>query len=225
MTTAVAAAQRRHELGFAALVATSALIAIVAEQVPGWIALHWLCKPLTTLLLAGWVWRERGAEPRYRGLILGGLLCSTAGDVFLMLPGDQFVFGLASFLIAHLAYLFAFRARGPWFARWLPFAVYALIAVVMLIQLWPTLPAGLHAPVLVYVAALSGMAAQAAAVWLVRRDAASAAAAIGAACFVVSDGILAWNRFLMPLPYGHAWVLVGYWTAQAFIARSVRRDA
>ena len=33
------------------------------------------------------------------------MVCSLAGDVFLMVPGDRFVPGLVSFLLAHLAYV------------------------------------------------------------------------------------------------------------------------
>ena len=47
---------------------------------------------------------------RYAGFILAGLVFSLAGDVFLMLPSDQFMAGLVSFLIAHLFYIAAFTA-------------------------------------------------------------------------------------------------------------------
>ena len=35
-----------------------------------------------------------------------------AGDIFLMLPNDRFVAGLASFLVGHLAYVVAFTHGG-----------------------------------------------------------------------------------------------------------------
>ena len=130
------------------------------------------------------------------------------------------MFGLGSFLLAHLAYLWAFagRVRRP-LPLW-PALPYAVLALIMLSQLWPAVPAALRAPVVVYVIALSGMAALAAAVWWRRRDRCSAFAAVGALLFVASDGVLAWDRFLQPFDAARAIVLTLYWLAQWHIARS-----
>jgi len=162
--------------------------------------------------------------PRYRRWLLAGLLLSTAGDVFLMLPVDAFVAGLASFLFAHVAYLLALRQRAAWFAVAWPWLLYALIAGVVLGQLWPGLPTPLRAPVIVYVAVLAAMAAQAMAVWWRHRDAASASAAWGGACFVLSDALLAWDRFVAPFAAAAAAVLASYWLAQWGLARSLPRE-
>ena len=69
----------------------------------------YLFKPITTTLLVAIAAWSPGAPGRlYRPLVVTGLLCSLAGDVFLMLPGDRFVAGLASFLAAHVCYISAF---------------------------------------------------------------------------------------------------------------------
>jgi uncharacterized membrane protein YhhN len=205
----------------ALLVAACAALAIAGAY---WLAtpwLHWLFKPLTTLVIAWTVWRAETSLPRYRRWLLAGLLLSTVGDVFLMLPVDAFVPGLASFLLAHLAYLLALRQRAPWFAAAWPLLVYALVAGLVLGQLWPGLPAPLRASVIVYVAVLAAMAAQALAVWWRHRDAASASAAWGGACFVLSDALLAWDRFVAPFAVAAAAVLASYWLAQWGLARSL----
>lgn len=204
------------------LVACAAL-AIAGAYSPATPWLHWLFKPLTTLVIAWTVWRAEATLPRYRRWLLAGLLLSTVGDVFLMLPVDAFVPGLASFLLAHLAYLLALRQRAPWFAVAWPFLVYALVASFVLGQLWPGLPAPLRAPVIVYVAVLAAMAAQALAVWWRHRDGASASAAWGGACFVLSDALLAWDRFVAPFAAAAAAVLASYWLAQWGLARSLPR--
>jgi uncharacterized membrane protein YhhN len=206
--------------GLSVAVALSALLAIVGAYWPAMPWLHWVCKPLTTLLIAWIVWSTPSSLPRYRGWLLAGLLLSTLGDVFLMLPVDAFVPGLASFLLAHLTYLLALRQRGGWFAAAWPFAVYALVAGGVLSLLWPGLPDALRPPVVVYVAVLAAMAAQALAVWWRHRDAASASAAWGGACFVLSDALLAWDRFVTPFAAASAAVLASYWLAQWALARS-----
>ncbi|MBD8528101.1 lysoplasmalogenase [Pseudomarimonas arenosa] len=183
--------------------------------------LHWIFKPATTLLIAVWAWRAQTVERGYQRVILIGLLLSCLGDVFLMLPGDWFLHGLVSFLLAHVGYLFAFRLRAPWVGHLWPFLLYALIAAPIVWILWPYLPSLLRAPVLLYVAALAAMAAQATAVWWRRRDRLTALAAIGGASFVLSDAILAWNRFVDPFEAGRLANLLSYWLAQWLIALSV----
>ena len=59
----------------------------------------YIFKPLTMvfiLLLA--VFRARKQRAFYASAIIAGLLCSITGDILLMLPSDQFVAGLVSFL-------------------------------------------------------------------------------------------------------------------------------
>ena len=108
-----------------------------------------------------------GGSVRYRRAVLAGLLLSTLGDVFLMLAPspqgpDWFVFGLASFLLAHIAYLVAFCGRARLFGKWWPFALYALVGGAVLAVLWPQ-PARRRCGGrwYAYVVVLSAMAAQA----------------------------------------------------------------
>lgn len=209
----------------AVVVAASAALAIAGAYWPAMPWLHWLFKPLTTLLIAWSVWRTPSALPRYRAWLLVGLVLSTAGDVFLMLPVDAFVAGLASFLLAHLAYLIALKQRERLFAVIWPFALHAVVAGLVLSQLWPGLPGELRVPVVVYVVVLAAMAAQALAMWWRKRDAASASAAWGGAFFVLSDALLAWDRFVAPFAAASLAVLASYWVAQWGLARSLPRQS
>jgi hypothetical protein len=89
---------------------------------------------------------------------------STAGDVFLMLPRDRFVAGLASFLVAHLCYVWAFSIGVPFGAApllWLPYFAAGGLVVALV---WPGLKPALRAPVLVYVIVIAAWPAR-------RRDA------------------------------------------------------
>lgn len=199
----------------------SAVLAIAGSMDADLHWLHYLCKPLTTLLIAAMAWQASQPLPAYRQAILAGLLLSTLGDIWLMLPQDYFVFGLGSFLFAHLAYLYALtrhRPLQPW--RW-PYLAYALIAGLVLAVLWPKLPDPLRLPVVFYVVVLAVMAAQAAAMATRQAHAGALLAAVGGLSFVVSDALLAIDRFHTPLPYAPVLVLASYWHAQFLIARSV----
>lgn len=86
--------------------------------------------------------------------------------------------------------------------------------------LWPGLGAGLRVPVVIYVAALSAMAAQAIGRAGVLGTSAARAAGWGAGLFVLSDALLAINRFRAPFTGAHIAVMVTYFAAQWLIARS-----
>lgn len=209
-------------------IAASALVAIAAGigLLPG--AVLFAAKPLTTVLLIVHAARRGADEPVARRWILAGLALSLVGDIALLWPKQGFLPGLIAFLLAHLAYIAAFHRRVRFGARWQPFAVYALVAVAVLIVLWPGIPAALVVPVLLYVACLGSMAAQSAVVWRVARGTAGEAlarsGAIGGALFMLSDALLAFNKFAAPLPMASLLVLGSYWAAQWFIAGSLRES-
>lgn len=191
--------------------------------------LNFMFKPLTTLLVIGHAWPRGSAVPARRRWVLAGLVLSLAGDVALLWPQQGFLPGLVSFLLAHLAYLWAFTRGGPRLAaRPAPFAGYALLAALILWRLWPDLPAALRLPVLAYVACLASMAAQAAVVALHTRGSADAARgrvlAAGGALFLVSDTLLAINKFALALPLSGLWILLSYWLAQWCIASWLPRE-
>ena len=88
--------------------------------------------------------------------------------------------------------------------------------------LYPSLNPVLRIAVGAYVIVIALMAAQAIgrATWL--RDKASAIAAIGACFFMLSDTLLATNRFAGQFPMAQFLVLATYYVAQILIARNAR---
>jgi len=208
--------------------AASALMAIGAGLTaaqPNWLLM--LFKPLTTVLvIVHAASRGEAGQPQRRALLVG-LGCSLVGDVALLWPQQGFLPGLVSFLLAHVAYLVAFSRGVRLAARPLAFAAYGLLAGSLLMVLWPGVPQPLRLPVLVYVVALSAMAAQTASWAAVRRRDGLAApaqawcAALGGLLFVASDATLAFNRFHSPVPASTLWILASYWAAQWLIASSL----
>jgi uncharacterized membrane protein YhhN len=178
-------------------------------------------KPAVCTLLLLLVLLAPGAPPRYQAAIAIGLACSIAGDVFLMLPGDQFLRGVAAFLFAHLAYLVAFTAGLPLGARPLLFVPYALAGAAVLAAMWQGL-GFLRFAVAVYVVVIATMGWQAGARFVVTGTSGAALAATGAVLFMVSDAALAFNRFRRPYRSAVAVIHVTYFAAQTLIAWSVR---
>lgn len=138
-----------------------------------------------------------------------------------MLPGF-FIPGLVSFLVAHLFYIAMFKQGVPWLPS--PRALLATLGIggAMYGFLFPSLNPMLRIAVAAYVVVIALMAAQAIgrAGWL--RDKASVAAAVGACLFMLSDSLLATNKFAVQFPMAQFLVLASYYTAQFLIARSAR---
>ena len=188
----------------------------------GLVDLHRVFKPLTMVMaMAVVLARTEAAQRRSLGsvLLLGALALSLAGDVFLMFPG-YFVPGLVSFLLAHLAYIALFRQDAAWFPSRRALAATLGIGAAMYVFLWQGgLPTALRVPVAVYVGVIALMAAQAIGRATVFRNGAAVGVALGAGFFMLSDSLLAVNKFVMPLPMSQVWVLTTYYAAQVLIVR------
>ena len=186
--------------------------------------LHRLFKPLAMVLAFLCVWqraRAGGGLTRFQQLLLAAILASLAGDVFLMFAG-YFIPGLVSFLVAHLCYIALFKQGVAWFPSRSALVMTLAFGLLMLALLWSGLPAALKGPVTAYVLVIALMAAQAVGRAISQRDASALAVAIGACVFMLSDSLLAINRFLEPLPLASLWVLSSYYVAQILIIRNAQ---
>ena len=186
-----------------------------------------LFKPLTTVIvIVAALWLFVPAARPYQDIILLGLALSLAGDVFLMSTANRFLWGLASFLLAHIAYVWAFTLGVGWAPaqlRWLaPFAFFGLMVVA---YLWRGLEgAVLKGAVVAYVLVIVAMAWRTAVrVQSPAVPSPSGAAALAGAClFLASDSVLAVDRFRRPFRLAQPITFATYWAAQALIAFSVR---
>ncbi|WP_300300301.1 lysoplasmalogenase [Ferrovibrio sp.] len=166
-------------------------------------------------LLAVALWASRGGDADAKRLGLA-LLFSAAGDVFLAVDRvGLFVPGLASFLLAHLVYLWQFVARRPRPMR-LP-VLRRLVALgilagitIMLALLTPGL-GKLLASVYAYIAAIAAMALAATA--LPGRP----LVMLGAISFMVSDSLIALDKFVAPIPFVGPAIWITYVAAQVMI--------
>lgn len=211
-----------------ALMLQSAALA-TATSALGLTEWHWLFKPLTMaiaiILIATGAYstsaRGTSGSKTPWVLLMAALGGSLAGDVFLMFPGF-FIPGLVSFLVAHLFYVALFKSGQTWFPHRGALAATLGIGVAMYAFLWAGgLPPALRAPVAAYVLVIALMAAQAIGRATVLRDAPSLWVAVGAGFFMLSDSLLATNRFVTPLPMAQVWVLATYYVAQALIVAGI----
>ncbi|MFZ6711062.1 lysoplasmalogenase [Undibacterium sp. TC9W] len=188
--------------------------------------LHYIFKPLTTLAVFFFAWRSQPViSTIYKKAVLAGIICSLIGDIFLMLPGTVFrhgfLCGLLSFLLAHVCFLRALISDSRFAGKPLAFAGIAALGIANLVILWPGLPAALQIPVVAYVCLLLCMTAQAISRGLQLRSLSGRLASIGGLCFMLSDTLLAYNRFYTPITHSPLLILSSYYLALWLIAASV----
>jgi uncharacterized membrane protein YhhN len=137
-----------------------------------------------------------------------------------LLDAGRFLAGLAAFLAAHVTYVGAFlSAERRWaLGRALPFAAWGVVVFAMLRTGLGTLTL----PVAAYVAVITVMMWRAAA----RVGSPSHAGVVawlglaGAVAFGASDTLIAFSRFLEPIPGVRVPILLLYWLGQWGIAGS-----
>jgi uncharacterized membrane protein YhhN len=174
---------------------------------------EYLAKPLTLIALIAAAASLDVGDGAVQGAFVVALVFSLLGDVLLMLPGDQwFVFGLASFLAAHVAYVVGFWLAG---VSLFAFLVGVLIVAVAIVVLGRRIvngvadgdDQGLVVPVAVYMLVISVMLASAVGTL-------DALAIVGAGLFYTSDALIAWTRFIRDFRHGRLAVMVTYHLAQ-----------
>lgn len=166
----------------------------------------------------------RTAGQRWMLLAMGA---SWLGDA-LLLGGAQpnlFIAGLASFLLAQITYAFVFGRDGrvqngllrqkPWLA--LPVLA---IGAGMYAYLHPHL-GEMRVPVILYILAISSMVL--AAIHRFNRVPRGAGFLVvgGASCFLLSDALLAVNKFVAPFPAASVLIMLTYMAAQFLIVKGM----
>jgi uncharacterized membrane protein YhhN len=158
------------------------------------------------------------ANQTERAFFIIALALGLISDVFLMLPRDLFVAGLAAALVEHLAYISGFRTRELHVGH---LVIAAAIALASAAVIFPTINRALlrdHpklvGPVIAYLVVFVLMVASAG-------GTGSLVALAGALLFFYSDAILAWNRFVKPLPFGRVVNIVPYHVGQALLVASL----
>ncbi len=202
------------------------LFAALAIAVLNWIAvekkikiLEYFAKPGTMIALLIWLWQNGVVQGDMLWFAVGAVFC-LAGDVFLMLPQNLFIAGLVSFLLGHIFYVIGFNQPQPHLS-WIVL-VGALLLVFAIRWLFRHLAAGLAAkgqhslkwPVLVYSLVISLMVLSALSNIGRWELLPALLASAGALSFYASDSMLAWDRFVAPLPHARLRVMVTYHLGQ-----------
>lgn len=161
-------------------------------------------------------------------LIVGALVFSWLGDVLLMFEAKNenfFIFGLVAFLMAHIFYILFFEKiilaetlkKRYWI--FLPVMIYYVILISVLS---PTLE-DMKWPVRVYGIVISYMLIKALQTGCLKDKRTIVCFISGASLFVISDTLLALNKFYQPFAYAGIFIMLTYGIAQLLIAAGAAR--
>lgn len=200
--------------------ATAFLAIAAAMSMTDWVAvamgkrrLEYVCKPVATtafLLTAATLDVADGASWSWS---LAALVLCLMGDVFLMLPRDAFVQGLASFALAQMMFTVSFAVDKTNGGRLVVGLVVVLPVAAFLARRFVAAirtagQVALVLPVSVYIVVISTMAVASVA-------GGSAIAMAGATLFMLSDSLIAEMRFVKARPWHPVGIMVTYHLALA----------
>jgi uncharacterized membrane protein YhhN len=178
-----------------------------------------LIMPLLAVIL---IINMRPSYMRMDILIIAGLFFSWAGDIFLELPDSEVMFvpGLASFLLAHVMYLTVFfTTKGKNYIipkrsfLLLPVIIYG---VVLIGYLYKSL-GDMRLPVIVYAVVILTMLSGAINRYNKVTSRSYNLVLAGAILFVLSDSMIAVNKFSFSIPSARIFIMTTYVIAQYLI--------
>lgn len=190
--------------------------------------LFWITKPLIMISLLVHYYSAIPSQNR-SGLLLMALQFSLIGDVLLM-RSNLFIPGLIAFLLAHVAYIFVYRQyQGEQTDN----SLYGLHKIRMsfpiilagtglVVILFPKL-GDLTLPVVVYAAVITTMTLTALFRYGRTTNESFWFVFVGAVLFMISDSVLAINKFLSPIEYSGIYIMLTYSFAQYFIVKGLMK--
>lgn len=189
-----------------------------------------LSKPLLMPILMGFLWVNTRLKTGFDKLVFTGFIMAWIGDILLMFRSDDlFVFGLASFLICHVMYIIAFvkniRTSGHQASIMNRF-ILALLPLFYLIVLYSYLYPHIAnseknqpflIPVTIYAVTIVTMSLFA--LWRFGSSNRNSVVFIivGAFVFMISDSLIALNKFVAPFPGADIFIMFTYCLAQLCI--------
>ncbi|WP_412561238.1 lysoplasmalogenase [Winogradskyella sp. MIT101101] len=186
---------------------------------------HYIAKPAIVISLVFlFVKTSVHLSKNIKSLTLFALVFSLLGDVLLMLVDQSshfFTVGLIAFLLAHIMYILVFLKHRNQKQSAVGFIIMLLIYASGLFYLLKDGLGEMLLPVTIYMLIILGMATSA----FLRQGKVNTLSFklvfIGAVFFMISDSILALNKFYQPIPLSNINIMVTYALAQYLIVLGI----
>ncbi|WP_353777696.1 lysoplasmalogenase family protein [Winogradskyella sp. 3972H.M.0a.05] len=205
---------------------------VLAELISGSLEslsqLHYIAKPAIVISLITYVVFKGTIEnATIKRLTISALVLSVIGDILLMFVDNSphfFTAGLAAFLLAHVVYIITFLKHRNTKRSIIAFAAILLVYAALLFYLIKDNLGAMLIPVILYMLVILSMAVSA----YKRKGNVSTLSYnlvfIGALCFMLSDSLLALNKFYNPLPLSNISIMLTYASAQYLIVFGIIKN-
>ena len=191
-----------------------------------------MTKPLLMVALAIYFIYSVGLKTKSNMLLFVGLLFSQVGDTLLMyVPSNAnfFLAGLGAFLITQILYTIAFSLyedENQGFIKQKPYFSLLFLAYLVgfLYLLIPNISSAFAPPIVVYACVITVMSIAACNLFTKMKYANWKILFYGVLLFVISDSLIAVNKFLMPLPHSGFLIMSTYILGQFMIVEGMRKE-
>lgn len=201
---------------------------LIANSVSSLSNLHYISKPAIVLALIVFFNKQKSHLNAFtKNFTILALVFSLLGDILLMFVNSSpyfFISGLIAFLVAHIMYVLVFLKKRNPLKKPFMFIVVLLMYASGLFYILHDGLGNLLIPVIIYISVILSMATTAfirqgkvadTSYWLVF---------IGAIFFMLSDSILATNKFYKPLAFSGISIMFTYAIAQYLIVLGILRQ-
>ena len=182
---------------------------------------HYIAKPAIVIsLIFLFIKTSEGVSKSIKRITLLALVFSLLGDILLMFVEQSphfFTIGLVAFLTAHIMYILAFLKHRNKQKPIIGFIVFLLIYASGLFYLLKDGLGAMLIPVIVYMIVILSMATSAFLRKGMVNNLSYNLVFTGAIFFMISDSILALNKFYEPLPFSNISIMLTYALAQFLI--------
>lgn len=208
----------KTELKFTGIYALIVGIELFCGHTPDLTVMHYFTKPLIVLsLLLFFITRSQHLNNTIKTLTILALVFSLIGDVALLFDGMNpiyFIIGLASFLLAHVMYVLVFLKHRDTRNNPLGFIILMLAYAAFLFYILKEGLGELQGPVLIYMIVILSMSTSA---YLRQKQynlVSYYLVFIGAILFMISDSVLALDKFYQSFQLSSILIMITYALAQ-----------
>lgn len=217
----------KSERSFSIIFAIILIAELICGSIESLYQLHYISKPAIVMSLIVFFWKDSHAVSKsIRTLTLLALLFSLLGDVLLMFvehSPNYFMFGLLAFLLAHIMYILVFSKHRNASKKSIGFIILMTIYAIGLFYFLRNGLGEMLVPVLIYTTVILTMSITA----FLREGKVTNISYhfvfLGAILFMVSDSLLALNKFYEALPLANILIMLSYALAQFFIVFGIKK--
>jgi len=214
------------------------LVIVVGDLAGEYLQIPWIdyaFKPFIMIWIGGYfLYHAKNIDKVVVQYAALAFLFSWSGDMFMMFAAKEFLYfvlGIATFLVAQILYAFLFlrtinlSGKKPFLKKkpyWsIPYIAFGLI---MYIVLFNQLDPVLQVAIFIYLVAILTMSAMALNRYGNGHPISFSLVFAGSLLFVLSDSMIAINRFLIPIPYEGLFIMISYIGAQYLIMRGLLKQ-